>query len=120
MGQWQRRYCKRRSIKAPASKVWELVSDFRRTSQWNPQCRWMKPLGPLRQGARTVNLNRRNKLFWTTTCTVTEAIPEQMLAFRVNANGTIWCYELQPIADGTRVIESRHAKTVSSRCRVWR
>jgi hypothetical protein len=76
----------------------------------NPQCRWMKPLGPLRQGARTVNLNRRNKLFWTTTCTVTEAIPEQMLAFRVNANGTIWCYELQPIADGTRVIESRHAE----------
>jgi hypothetical protein len=56
------------------------------------------------------NVNRRNKLFWATTCTVTEVIPEQKLSFRVNANGTIWSYELQPITDGTRVIESRHAE----------
>ena len=48
----------------------------------------MKPLGPLRQGTRTVNFNRRKQLFWPTTCTVTEVIPEQKLAFRVNANNT--------------------------------
>jgi uncharacterized protein YndB with AHSA1/START domain len=97
-------------INAPASKVWALVSDFRRMSQWSPQCRRMQPLGPLRQGTRTLNLNRRNHLFWPTTCTVTEVIPEQKLAFRVNTNGTIWSYELQPIPDGTRVIESRLAE----------
>ena len=97
-------------IKAPASKVWELISDLGRMPQWSPQCRWMKPLGPLRQGTRTFNVNRRNKLFWGTTCTVTEVIPEQKLSFRVNANGTIWSYELQPITDGTRVIESRNAE----------
>ncbi len=97
-------------IKAPVSKVWALVSDFRRMPQWSPQCRWMRPLGPVRQGTRTLNLNRRNKLFWATTCTVTEVIPEQKLAFRVNANNTIWSYELQPIPEGTRVIESRHAE----------
>lgn len=97
-------------INAPAAKVWELVSDFGRMPQWSPQCRWMKPLGPLRAGTRTLNLNRRGKLFWPTTCTVTEVIPEQKLAFKVNANGTIWCYELQPIPEGTRVVESRHAE----------
>ncbi|MGH3576685.1 MAG: SRPBCC family protein [Mycobacterium sp.] len=97
-------------IKAPVSKVWGLVSDFRRMPQWSPQCRWMRPIGPLRQGPRTLNLNRRNYLFWPTTCTVTEVIPEQKLAFRVKANGTIWSYELQPIPEGTRVIESRHAE----------
>lgn len=97
-------------IKAPVSKVWALVSDFRRMPQWSPQCRWMQPLGRVRQGTRTLNLNRRNKLFWATTCTVTEVIPEQKLAFRVNANNTIWSYELQPIPEGTRVIESRHAE----------
>jgi hypothetical protein len=70
----------------------------------------MQPLGPLRQGTRTLNLNRRNYLFWPTTCTVTEVIPDQKLAFRVNTNGTIWSYELQPIPDGTRVIESRLAE----------
>ena len=97
-------------IKAPAATVWALVSDFSRMPQWSPQCRLMKPLGPLREGTRTFNLNRRNRLFWPTTSTVTEVIPEQKLAFRVNANGTIWSYELQPIPDGTRVIETRHAE----------
>ncbi len=70
----------------------------------------MKSLGPLRQGTRTFNINRRKKLFWPTTCTVTEVIPEQKLAFRVNTNGTIWSYELEPTDVGTRVVESRHAE----------
>ena len=97
-------------IKAPVSKVWALVSDFRRMPQWSPQCRLMRALGPVRQGTRTVNLNRRNLMFWPTTSTVVEMIPEQKLAFRVNTNNTIWSYELQPIPEGTRVIESRHAE----------
>ncbi len=97
-------------IKAPVSKVWALVSDFRRMPEWSPQCRLMRPLGPVRHGTRTVNFNRRNYLFWPTTCTVLEVIPDQKLAFRVNTNNTIWSYELQPIPEGTRVIESRHAE----------
>jgi uncharacterized protein YndB with AHSA1/START domain len=97
-------------IDAPASKVWALICDFRRMPEWSPQCRWMKPFGPLRQGTRTLNLNRRNRLFWTTTSTVVEVIPEKKLAFRVNTNHTIWSYELEPTGQGTRVIESRHAE----------
>ncbi|WP_343601994.1 SRPBCC family protein [Mycobacterium sp.] len=98
-------------INAPVGTVWALISDLRRMPQWSPQCRRMQPLGPLRQGTRTLNLNRRNRLFWPTTCTITEVIPEQKLAFKVNANNTVWSYELQPIPEGTRVIESRHAET---------
>ena len=71
-------------IDAPVAKVWALVSDLSRMPQWSPQCRLMKAFGPLRQGTRTINLNRRNRLFWPTTCTVTEVIPEKKLAFRVN------------------------------------
>ena len=97
-------------IKAPAAKVWELVSDVRRMPQWSPQCRLMKPLGPLRPGTRTLNLNRRGPLFWPTTSTVIEVIPEQKLAFKINANNAIWSYELQPIPEGTRLVESRHAE----------
>jgi uncharacterized protein YndB with AHSA1/START domain len=97
-------------VDAPASKVWALISDFRRMPEWSPQCRWMKLFGPLRAGTRTLNLNRRNRLVWPTTCTVVEVIPEKKLAFRVNTNGTIWTYELEPSGDGTRVIESRHAE----------
>ena len=97
-------------IDAPVSTVWSLISDFRRMRQWSPQCRWMRPLGPVRPGTRTFNLNRRNLMVWPTTSTVVELVPEQKLAFRVNMNNTVWSYELQPIPGGTRVIESRHAE----------
>ena len=97
-------------IDAPAARVWELISDFARMPQWSPQCRWMKPLGPVRPGTRTVNLNRRGALFWPTSCVVTEVIPERKLAFRVTTNGTVWSYELEPTDGGTRLTESRHAE----------
>jgi uncharacterized protein YndB with AHSA1/START domain len=97
-------------IDAPVAKVWALVSDLSRMPQWSPQCRMMKPLGPVRQGTRTINLNRRNRTFWPTTTTVTEVIPGEKIAFRVNQNGTIWSYELEPTDAGTRVVETRHAE----------
>lgn len=97
-------------IDAPASKVWALISDFRRMPEWSPQCRWMRPFGPLRAGTRTLNFNRRKRMFWPTTCTVVEVVPEKRLAFRVDANGTVWSYELEANGQGTRVIESRHAE----------
>ncbi|MBI3213334.1 MAG: SRPBCC family protein [Mycobacterium sp.] len=97
-------------IKAPPATVWNLIADFARMPEWSPQCRLMKPLGPVRPGTRTVNLNRRNRLFWPTMCTITEVIPQQKLAFRVDANNSVWTYELQPTAEGTRVVESRHAQ----------
>ncbi|MFZ0832906.1 MAG: SRPBCC family protein [Mycobacterium sp.] len=97
-------------IDAPVDRVWALITDFRRMPEWSPQCRMMKPLGPLRPGTRTINLNRRNRLFWPTTSTVTEVVPQRKFAFRVNENNTIWSYELEPTAAGTRVVESRHAE----------
>jgi uncharacterized protein YndB with AHSA1/START domain len=97
-------------INAPVGKVWELVSDLSRMPQWSPQCRLMKSRGPLRQGAKTLNLNRRNRMWWPTTSRVTEVIPEKKLAFRVNQNNTIWSYELEPTDTGTRVVETRHAE----------
>jgi uncharacterized protein YndB with AHSA1/START domain len=97
-------------INAPVEKVWALIADVGRMPEWSPQCRLMKALGPVRPGTHTINLNRRNRLFWPTTSTVTEVIPERKLAFRVNANGTIWSYELEPTPEGTRVVESRRAE----------
>ena len=97
-------------INAPVSKVWGLISDLDRMPQWSTQCRLMKAFGPLRPGTRTFNLNRRNFLFWPTTSTITEVIPERKLAFRVNANNTVWSYELEPTDTGTRVVETRHAE----------
>jgi uncharacterized protein YndB with AHSA1/START domain len=98
-------------IDAPVAKVWSLVSDLRRMPQWSPQCRMMKPLGgTLRQGSTTLNLNRRGRLFWPTTSRITEFIPEKKLSFLVHINGTVWSYELEPTATGTRLTETRHAE----------
>jgi len=97
-------------INAPVTKVWDLLSDLKKMPQWSPQCRAMKPIGEVRQGARTVNVNRRGFLFWPTTCRITEFIPEKKLAFRVNENNTVWSYELEPTEAGTRLIETRHAE----------
>jgi uncharacterized protein YndB with AHSA1/START domain len=97
-------------IGAPVERVWQLITDLRRMPEWSPQCRMMKPLGPVRPGTRTINLNRRNRLYWTTTSTITEVVPQRKFAFRVNTNNTIWSYELEPTATGTRVVESRHAE----------
>ena len=97
-------------IDAPVSRVWSLVSDLSRMPQWSPQCRMMKLLGPLRPGTRTLNLNRRNMLFWPTTSTITEVLPERKLAFRIPLNTSVWTYELEPTATGTRLVEIRHAE----------
>jgi uncharacterized protein YndB with AHSA1/START domain len=97
-------------IDAPVSRVWELVSDLERMPRWSPQCRWTKRLGPLRPGTRAVNLNRRGRLLWPTTSTITALVPEKELAFRVNANGTVWRYRLEPVDGGTRLTETRHAE----------
>ena len=97
-------------INAPVGKVWALVSDLSLMPQWSPQCRVMRALGPVRQGTKTINFNKRNRLFWPTTSVVTEFIPEKKLAFRVHINRTIWSYELEPTETGTRLTESRHAE----------
>ena len=97
-------------IDAPVDKVWTLVSDLSRMPKWSPQCRVMKALGPVRQGTKTINLNRRGRMFWPTTSVVTEVIPEKKIAFRVNQNNTVWSYELESTDSGTRLVETRHAE----------
>ncbi len=97
-------------INAPVSVVWSMVSDVSRMPQWSPQCRIMKALGPIRPGTRTINLNRRGLLFWPTTSVITEVVPERKFAFRIPLNTTVWSYELEPTATGTRLVETRHAE----------
>ena len=97
-------------INAPVSKVWNLVSDVGNMPKWSPQCRVMKALGPIRPGTKTVNLNRRGLLFWPTTAVITEVLPERKFAFRIPLNTTVWSYELEPTATGTRLTETRIAE----------
>lgn len=96
-------------IDAAPARVWALISDLNQMKRWSPQCRVMKALGPVQAGTRTLNVNRRGFMVWPTTCRLTEVKFEKKLAFRVNENNTVWTYELEPTATGTRVTETRRA-----------
>jgi hypothetical protein len=70
----------------------------------------MNALGRIRRGTRTIKQNRRGLLFWPTTSVITEVVPERKFAFRIPINTSVWSYELETTATGTRLIETRHAE----------
>lgn len=97
-------------ISAPPSAVWAIVSDLKRMGEWSPQCRRMIVRGgEVKQGARTINVNRQGWKVWPTRSYVKVFEPERTLALKIAENGTIWTYDLEPTADGTRLTESRTA-----------
>ncbi len=97
-------------ISAPPSAVWAIVSDLKRMGEWSPQCRRMIVRGgEVKQGARTINVNRQGWKVWPTRSYVKVFEPERALALKIAENGTIWTYELEPTATGTRLTESRTA-----------
>ncbi|MCD9153730.1 SRPBCC family protein [Aeromicrobium duanguangcaii] len=98
-------------IEAPPERVWDLVSDPAQMPRWSPQCRKMivRGKGPIGVGTTTININRRGPLFWPTRSKIKEFVPGKRFAFKIAENGTVWSYDLEPTATGTRLTESRHA-----------
>ena len=95
-------------IDAPPSRVWEVVSDLRRMGEWSPQCKKMIIRGgEVKQGTRTINVNRQGWKVWPTRSYVKVFEPERELALKIAENGTVWTYELEPTATGTRLTEHR-------------
>lgn len=102
-------------IAATPQDVWAIVSDLKRMGEWSPQCRKMRVSGEVREGTKTVNINRKGFLVWPTTSTVIRFEPNKAIAFRVNENRSIWSYTLEATETGTRVVERREAPTGTSR-----
>lgn len=97
-------------IAAPPAEVWRVVSDLRRMGEWSPQCKKMFIRGgEVGRGTRTVNLNKQGWKLWPTRSYVKEFEPERRLALKVAENSTVWTYELEPTATGTRLTEHRTA-----------
>ncbi|MDQ6934769.1 MAG: SRPBCC family protein [Actinomycetota bacterium] len=99
-------------IDAPPAAVWVLVSDLRNMARWSPQCvkTFVRGSGPVSQGSKLVNINRRGPLVWPTQSMVVRFVPETEIAFRVRENWVVWSYHLEPTGSGgTRLIEAREA-----------
>ncbi|NRQ51195.1 SRPBCC family protein [Aeromicrobium stalagmiti] len=97
-------------IDATPATVWGIVSDLRSMGERSPQCRRMFVLGQeIGLGTRTFNLNRQGWKRWPTNAKVVAFEPERRIAFQILENRTVWTYELEPTATGTRLTESRTA-----------
>jgi uncharacterized protein YndB with AHSA1/START domain len=98
-------------IDASPARVWSLVSDLPRMAAWSPQVvRTFVRGGAVRQGTRTLNLNRRGVLFWPTRAKVVRFEPHREIALRIQENFTIWSFVLEPTkAGGTLVTQRREA-----------
>ncbi|WP_153415581.1 SRPBCC family protein [Nocardia macrotermitis] len=93
-------------IAAPPERVWAVLSDLKRMPEFSPDTIRMVPLGTVRAGTWTVNLNH-NKYYYPTSSRILRFEPDRVFSFRMNENRTIWSYTLEPTASGTRVTERR-------------
>ncbi|MCF8609503.1 SRPBCC family protein [Gordonia sp. HY285] len=97
-------------IDASPEAVWSVISDLKRMGEWSPQCKKMIVFGgDVKQGARTLNVNRRGPLVWPTSAKVVAFEPNREIAFRITENHTVWSYRIEPTATGSRVTEQRAA-----------
>lgn len=98
-------------VRAPAERVYALVSDLRALADVAEEYsggRWLAPADGPAVGARFVGANRRGRRAWRTVSAVTDAGPTRF-AFDVSAFGlpvSRWQYDVEPTADGCRVTES--------------
>ncbi|MBW0105161.1 SRPBCC family protein [Pseudonocardia sp. KRD-291] len=101
-------------MKAPAERVWALVSDVRNTGRFSPEtleAQWLDGATGPALGARFrghVKRNGRGPMYWTV-CKVTACEPGREFGFAVMAGGlrvNNWHYRFTPSGDGTDVTES--------------
>ncbi|MFE1593829.1 SRPBCC family protein [Nocardia sp. NPDC058705] len=94
-------------IAASPEKVWSVLSDLSRMSEFSPTTVKMVAVGGVREGAFTVNLNKVGWKIYPTTSRIARFEPNKAFAFRMNENRTTWTYELSPTATGTHLVETR-------------
>lgn len=87
-------------VRAPAERIYAVVSDVTRIPEWSPEtirAEWVAP-------DRFRAWNRRRLGRWHTVANVVEAVPGQRFSFVVQAMGgdwTQWTYRIDPGAAGT-------------------
>src|SRR5688500_76989 len=99
-------------IAAPPATVWDLLADVTLMGGWSPvckRCEYLDGATGSALGVRFVGHNRQAGARWSRSCLITAYEPGRELAFHTvfrGSPGTRWRYQLEPIADGTRVTES--------------
>ena len=98
------------NIKAPAEKVYDLITDVTQMGRWSPECtggKWVDGATGPAVGARFKGSNRHGLMRWTTHCEVTKADPAKTFEWEVKESGMRWGYRFEPVDGGTKVTEYR-------------
>jgi ligand-binding SRPBCC domain-containing protein len=99
-------------IKAPAEKVWALVSDLPRMGEWSPENaggKWVRGATGPALGAVFKGTNKNGVRRWSTTVTVIAYEPGKVFEFAVTSGPlevANWRYEFEETEAGCRVTES--------------
>lgn len=97
-------------IDAPASRVWELVGDVRRMSEWSPQVMSTRLRAGFERcdvGTEFTSRNHEGELEWTTHGEIVRYDAEQAIAFRIAENWVVWSFLLEPADGGTMLTQRR-------------
>lgn len=97
------------TVAAPPERVWALLTDFARMTQWSPELVRMVPLkrGGLRVGQWYLGVNRRKAVIWPTRSVLAILEPGRTLAWDTKSSGARWIWEISPDPAGTRVVHRR-------------
>jgi uncharacterized protein YndB with AHSA1/START domain len=101
-----------RDIVAPAERVWSMVADLPRMSEWSPEnagVTWLRGATGPKPGARFRGSNENGAKKWKTSGTIVAADSGRLLTFRITAMGlkvAEWRYSFEKIATGCRVTET--------------
>jgi hypothetical protein len=114
-------------IDADPIRVYQLVADLPRMGEWSPECErveWLHGACGPAEGVEFVGHNRGGpfkRFRWSRHGRVLTADPGRELAFVTDEGGresTVWRYEFEPVADGTRVTESYDVKWIPAWARI--
>lgn len=97
-------------IAAPPARVWSLVGDVTRMSEWSPQVvstRLRNDFDRCTLGVQFTNRNQHGELAWTTHGEIVRYEDQRVVAFRIEENWAIWSFQLEPTGSGTRLTERR-------------
>ncbi len=97
------------TVHAAPARVWDLLTDFSRMSQWSPEPVTMLPMKPggLRVGQWYLGVNRRKAVVWPTRSVVAVLEPGRVIAWDTRSSGARWIWELAPAGESTHVVHRR-------------
>jgi Polyketide cyclase / dehydrase and lipid transport len=114
-------------INTDSMTVYELVADLPRMGEWSPECErveWINGTSRAVDGAEFVGHNRGGpfkRFRWSRHGRVITADPGREFAFITDEGGresTLWRYQFDSVADGTRVTESYVVKWIPAWARI--